>query len=105
MSALPSIDVWLGAADPEFFEVRIGAGQSGRNLTTATAASLLVRRNGIDETWALTIHSATTGVLTLRHVWAVTETAAVACFRAMVLITFADGVVRAGPIEIVIRGW
>jgi hypothetical protein len=106
MSTFPNIDVYAGTAAPDSFELRLSSGQTGLDLTLCTGAELLVHRNGADETWALSIYGTPTArLLILRHEWLATETASAACLRAMVLLTFPDGVRRAGPVEIIVRGW
>ncbi len=105
--SLPS--VIRGTRAPEALGVTVSAGTSGVDLSTVTAARLLVHgipRRG-EQTWATTIETQTAAALDLRHVFdaAGAELADPCVARVIVVLTLPSGEIRVGPFSLAIVDW
>jgi hypothetical protein len=97
-----STPLFVGAAAPESFQIKIVAGDSGLDLSTVISATLLaVHANGVQSVWSpVTIVQKIATCLVLQYVFSVAGTDLVKCETISVVprLVFPDGMRRAVPI-------
>ena len=90
--------VYAGAVAPESLKVTVAQGSSGIDLTTVTAAQLLVKKpDGTTLSWSATISAATATSLTLTHVFSAADVDVTGIYVVVPKLTVPAGFVRGVP--------
>jgi hypothetical protein len=90
--------VYLSPVAPEAYVLNLVPGTSGVDLSTVTAASLIVRKPSGDETtWTATRSAQTATTLTLTHVFIAADVAESGEYVIYASLTIPSGTVRSAP--------
>lgn len=97
---------YVGAVPPEALKVTIKQGESGLDLTTASAVSLFVRKpSGAEQTWTCAIQSSTTSVLVVTAVYSGGYLDEVGEYRAKPVLTVPGGAVNCKAFSFAVKDW
>ena len=101
-SSSSSATLFVGAAAPESFQLKVISGDSGLDLSTVISVDfLVVHANGNQVVWQpVTILEQTSKCLVLRYVFAADGSDLVKCEKITIVprLTFPDGMRRAMPV-------
>lgn len=89
---------YVGAVAPEGVAVTVGQGESGIDLTTATAASMLVKLpDGTETTWTAVLSGATSLSVVATHTFAAGDLTQRGRYVVVVALTVPGGTIRTRP--------